>query len=107
MRAQLLSVLAPRIKVGTDINGSTDTLLLPNRPELLEGRCSVNTGLVGAGGLEDIVGAAVDGDGTLLLSSRGGVVGAVGLDDVVLDQGVAGPAVQGDVRVDILGVPSA
>ena len=43
----------------------------------------------------------------LLLSSRSGVVGAVSLDDVVLNKRVAGPSVERDVGVDVLGVPSA
>jgi hypothetical protein len=85
----------------------TNTLLLPNGPELLEGGCSVDRRLVSACGLEDVVGAAVSGNGTLLLSSRTGVVRAIGFDNVVFDQGVAGPAVQRNVRVDVAGVPGA
>jgi hypothetical protein len=107
MAPQLLSKLTPRIKMRLDINRAAHTLLLPNAPELLESRRAINTRLVGARGLKDIVGAAVGGDGALFLSSRSRVVGAVGLDNVVLDQGVARPAVERDVAVDGPGVPSA
>jgi hypothetical protein len=107
MAPQLLSKLTPRIKMRLDINCAAHTLLLPNAPKLLESRRAINARLVGARGLQDIVGAAVGGDGTLFLSSRSGVVGTVGLDNVVLDQGVARPAVERDVAVDGSGVPGA
>ena len=55
--------------------------------------------LVGTSERDDIVVGAVTVDGTLHLASRGGVVGAVGLDDIVLDQGTASPAVYGEVTV--------
>jgi hypothetical protein len=97
MRPQLLSILAPRIKMRLDINTAPNTLLLPDRPKLLERARSINRRLVGSRRLQNVVRAAVSGDGALLLSSRSGVVRAVGFDNVVLDQGVARPAVQRDV----------
>jgi hypothetical protein len=107
VRAKLLSVLGPRIKVSLDVDRATNTLLLPDGPELLEGRGAVDRRLVDTGGLEDVVGAAVGGDGSLLLSSRTRVVRAICLDNVVLDQRVAGPAVQRDVRVNVARVPGS
>lgn len=107
VRTKLLSVLGPGIEVVLDSDGTTNALASPNRPVLLEGSSAVNGRLVGAGGLEDVVCATVRGDGTLLLSSRRGVVRAVGLDDVVLDERVASPSVKRDVGVYIGGVPGA
>jgi hypothetical protein len=63
---KLHASLGPSVKVSLDINAATDTLLLADGPELLEGRRAVDGGLVDARGLEDVVGAAVDGDGGLL-----------------------------------------
>jgi hypothetical protein len=105
VRSQLLAVLGPSIKVGLNVDRTTNTLLLPDRPELLEGRGTIDRRLVGTGGLENVVSATVSGNGTLLLSSRTGVVRAVSLDNVVLDQRITSPAVERDVRVDIAGIP--
>lgn len=88
-----------------DGNGAANTLGTANRPELLEGGSTVNGWLVVTGRLENVVCAAVRVDGTLLLSSRRGVVGAVSLDNVVLDERVAGPAIQRNVRVNVLRIP--
>lgn len=88
-----------------DGNGATDTLGTADGPELLKGSSTVDGWLVVTGSLENVVCAAVRVDGALLLSSRRGVVGAVGLDNVVLDERVAGPAIQRNVRVYVLRVP--
>jgi hypothetical protein len=105
MLPQLLPILSPRIEMRLDINRAPNALLLADRPELLERRRAVDAGLVGARRLQDVVGAAVGGDAAFLLRGGGGVVRAVGLNDVVLDERVARPAVQRDVRVDVGGVP--
>lgn len=104
-RAQVLAELRPRIKVILDCNSTADTLARPHTPKLLECCSSVDGGLVSACSLQDIVGTAISGDGTLLRSSRRGVVGAIRFDNVVFDKWVARPAVQGDVRVDGRGIP--
>lgn len=78
-------MLGPGIEVSTNIDTSADTVVLTNRPVLLEGRCAFNRGLVVAGGLEDLVGAAVYVDGADGLGCTTGVIGAEGLDDVVFD----------------------
>lgn len=96
---KLEAILLPRVEVRADINGAADSLLLPDAPELGEGAGSLNGWLVVAHRLEDVVGAAIDVDGALLLSSRGRVIAAPGLDDVVLDERVLGPAVERDVGV--------
>ena len=99
------TVLLPCVEVCADINGSADSLLLPDAPELGEGTGSLNGWLVVAHRLEDVVGAPIDVDGALLLSSRRRVVAAPGLDDVVLDEGVLGPAVERNVGVLRCGIP--
>lgn len=85
----------PCVEVGTDIDGTASTVVGADRPVLLEGRRPLDGWLVGAGRLEDLVGTAVHCDGTLCLCSRGGVVVAEALNDVVLNQWVLGPAVDG------------
>ena len=82
-----------------DSNATTNALIPPHTPKLLESSRAIDGRLVGTRSLQDVVCAAVRLDGTLLLSSRRGVVGAIGLNDVVLDERVAGPAVERNVRV--------
>lgn len=95
MRSQFHSKGSPCVKVGGDIDGAARTVALTNGPVLLEGRRSQDRRLVGAGRLEDLVGAAVNSDGTLCACSRRGIVVAEVFDDVVLNQGVRGPAIDG------------
>ena len=104
--AQVHAILPPSIEVASSADGAADAasgvlLGVADRPELLEGLGTVDRGLVGTSGLEDVVAGTVAVDGTLPLSSGRGVVGAVGLDDVVLDQGVASPAVDSEVAVSV------
>ena len=85
--------------MGTKVDGAAGAVLLADGPVLLEGGGALNGRLVGAGGLEESVGAAVD-----LGSADGGggggrVVGTEGLNDVELDQRALGPAVEGEVPV--------
>lgn len=74
-----------------------DTLLGADRPVLLKGRRAHDGGLVGAGAGEDLIRALVDGKVALGSPRLVGREVAVGLDDVVLDEGVRGPAVDGEV----------
>jgi hypothetical protein len=101
VRTELHALAGPRIEVGLHVNASAGALVLANRPVLLKGRGAVNRGLVGAGALGNLVRGAVDGDGALVLRLRGRVVRAEVLDDVVLDEGVAGPTVDGKVGVTV------
>lgn len=104
--AELHAGLRPGIEVGADIDATLGAVLLADGPVLLEGLGAVDRGGVGASGLEDLVGAAVNIDGSLALSAAGGVVGAECLDDVVLDERALGPAVDGEVAVTVGGVLS-
>lgn len=87
-------------------DGSAGALVGADGPVLLEGGGAVDGGLVGAGRDTELVGGAVGGDGAAVGGLRGGVVVAEVLDDVVLDEGVAGPAVDGEVGVAVVGVGS-
>ena len=104
--AKLHAELVPGIEVLANINrarkSSARRLLgVADRPVLLKGRGSLDGGLVGTGGLEDIIRSTIDGDGALLGGGAGWVVAAVALDDVVLDERVGGPAVEGNVAVSV------
>jgi hypothetical protein len=93
------ALAGPGIEVGLHVDRTAGALVLANGPVLLKGLCAVDGGLVGASALGNLVRGAVGGDGTLVLRLRGRVVRAEVLDDVVLDQRVAGPAVDGKVGV--------
>jgi hypothetical protein len=93
--------LGPGVEVGLHVDGAASPLLLANRPELREVAGALNRGGVVALALENFVGSAVGLDSALSRSARGRVVIAEVLDDVVLNQRVGGPAVDGKVRVAV------
>lgn len=88
---------SPGVKVILNRNVTADALDLTDGPVLVKGGGALDRGLVDAAGAVDVVGAAVRLEGPELGGPRAGVVGAVGLDDVVLDEGVGGPTVEGKV----------
>jgi hypothetical protein len=83
------------------IDASAGTLVLANRPVLLKGLGAINGRLISAGRLGDLIAGSIGGQGTLVAGLGRGVVGAEILDNVVLDQRVAGPAVDGKVGVAV------
>lgn len=97
MLTQVHAELLPGVEVARGGDGSAaGTLLLPVADVLPEGAGSLDGRLVDLLVLPDVVNGAVAGDGAHLLALRAaGAVGGV-LLDVVLDQGVGGPAVDGD-----------
>lgn len=99
--AKLHAGVSPGVEVVLHVDAATDTLLSADRPVLVEGPGTVNGGLVVTGGLVEVVSATVGVDSALVGGSAAGVVGAVGLDNVVLDERVAGPAVDGEVTVTL------
>lgn len=101
MGTKLHALGSPSIKVSLHVDGAAAALVGAHRPVLVEGLGAVDGGLVDALGLGDLVRRAVGGDGALDGGLRGGVVGAEVLDDVVFDQWVAGPAVNGKVGVAV------
>jgi hypothetical protein len=99
--AKLHAGVSPGVEVVLHVDATTDTLLGADRPVLVEGPGTVNGGLVVTGGLVEVVSATVGVDSALVGGSAAGVVGAEGLDNVVLDERVAGPAVDGEVTVTL------
>ena len=85
--------------MSAEVDGTAGAVLLADGPVLLEGGGALDGRLVGAGGLEESVGAAVDLGGADGGGGGGRVVGTEGLDDVELDQRALGPAVEGEVPV--------
>ena len=81
------------------INRASNTLGGADGPVLLKGFSAVNRGLIGASRDVDVVGTAIGLDGPLVLASAAGIVGPVGLNDVVLDEGIPCPAIDGQVPV--------
>ena len=97
--AELETGLGPGVEVGADVDRARRAVALADRPELVEGAGALDGGLVDTLRLGNGVGAAVLVDGAELGRLRRRVVVAEGLDDVVLDQRVLGPPVDGQVAV--------
>jgi hypothetical protein len=74
----------------------TDQYLRECRGALDRGRIDALRGV-------NVVGAVVRCDLAFVGGAAGGVVGDVGLDNVVFDEGVGGPAVDGEVGVAVGG----
>ncbi len=99
VRPELKAVLGPRVEVGADVDRARGAMVLANGPELVKGAGALDGRLVDAAGLSYGIGAAVLCDGAELGGLRRGVVVAERLDDVVLDQRVLGPTVDGQIAV--------
>jgi len=95
--AEVHAELSPSIEVALGGDGSAaGTLLLPVADVLPEGRSTLDRRLVHLLVLPDVVGGAVAGDGTHLLAlGRASTIAGV-LLNVVLNQRVGGPAIDGD-----------
>lgn len=70
-------------------------------PKLLDGLRAVDARRVGVRRGVYVVDAAVGCDGAFLGGTGGRVVGAEAVDDVVLDERLAGPSVDGEVAVAV------
>jgi hypothetical protein len=90
---------SPGVNVRAKVDGAAGAVVGADRPVLLEGRGALDRGLVLARGLEKGVGGAVDVGAADGAGGRRRVVAAEGLDDVELDEGRFGPAVEGEVPV--------
>ena len=99
VRPELEAVLGPRVEVGANVDRARGAVVLADRPELVKGAGALDGRLVDAAGLGDGIGAAILGDGAELGGLRRGIVVAERLDDVVLDQRVLGPPVDGQIAV--------
>lgn len=99
--------LGPRVEVVLDGDAAAHAVALAHAPELRKGGGALDAGRVDALRLVDVVGAVVAGDRAQLVGAGGGVVAAEGLNHVVLDQRVGGPAVDGQVAVLVVVGPVA
>ena len=102
MAAETETSLGPGVEVSTGVDGSAGSLVAADGPVLLEGLAVTLDGRSTVASADsNVVDGSVDVDLTLLLSTGRGVVGAEVLDDVVLDERVAGPAVDSEVAVTV------
>ena len=98
--------LLPRVEVVRSRDRAARAVRLADGPVLVEGSGALDRRLVDTRRLVDVVGRAGGGDGALEGETRAGVVGTEVLEDVVLDERVRGPAVDGQVGVtcgDVVG----
>jgi hypothetical protein len=106
--AEVHAELGPGVKVARGGDGAAaGALLLAVADVLPEGRGALDRGLVHLLVLPDVVGRAVAGDRAHLLALCGARTVARVLLDVVLDQRVGGPAVDGDQDGSALGAGGA
>lgn len=84
-------------------NSPARSFTRPHRPILLERSSSGNTWLIGSCSLEDIISSPIRSDRALESGGGGGIVAAVRFNDVVLDQRICCPAVNGEVAVSVGG----
>ena len=101
MSTQVHSQLSPGIEVVLSCNSSPNPLGLPNGPVLRECGGSFDRSGVGPGSRVNIVCGSVRGDSALVRTSTSRVIVAVGFHDVILDQRIGGPTVDGEVAVAI------
>jgi len=94
------SQTGPRFEVVASGDGSTSTLRLADTPVLLEGRGALNGWLIGAGGLVDVIRAAIGGHGALVRSAAAGWrEGTEVFDDVELDERARRPPIDRQICI--------
>lgn len=104
--AQSQAQVAPGIEVVANVDRAAGAVVAAHRPVLVKGGRADDGRLVDALRAVNIVDAAVRRHLAQLGRARGRVVGAKVLDNVVLDERVLGPAVDGEVAVAV-GVVAA
>lgn len=68
---------------------------------MLKGHCALDGGLVRACAHVDIIHSSIGGDGALFCGAGGRVVSAEVFNDVVLDERIGGPTVNGEITIAI------
>lgn len=102
MASETEASLSPGVEVSAGVDGSAGSLVAADGPVLLEGLAVTLDGRSTVASADsNVVDGSIDIDLTLLLSTGRGVVGAEVLDDVVLNERVAGPAVNSEVAVTV------
>jgi hypothetical protein len=92
-------MIPPSIEVIVHVHRSADTLGGTNGPVLLKGFRAINGRLVVTRGNIDVVGSSISVERSLVLCTWAWVIGSVGFDNVVFYEGIAGPAVDGEIAV--------
>lgn len=103
---QSQSLASPSVEVVCHVHTASNPLGVPHAPVLIECRGTHDTRLVIPCRLSNGISTAVGLESSQVLRPRAGVVGAVRLDDVVLNQRVGRPAIDSQVSV-ALGVERA
>jgi hypothetical protein len=80
-------------------NGSAGALVATDRPVLVESSSAGDGRLVDLGVGVDIVDGSITGNSSLVGHAVSGVVVAVVFQDIVLDEGAGGPAVNSEVSI--------
>lgn len=80
---------------------SADSLRGSDGPVLVKGLRSGDRGRVDASGLVDVIGPSIGSDSTFVGKTCAGIVGTERLENIVLDEWVRRPAVNGQVCVAI------
>jgi hypothetical protein len=83
----------PRIEVVSSGDSPPYAFRLTNRPVLVESLRSVDGGRVRADRFIDVVRGTVRSDGPFMSPCTAGIVGAMGIGDVVFNEGVGGPSI--------------
>ena len=102
------SITSPSVEMARNVDTAANRssggfLWVPDTPELLECSRTVDGRSVVSPGGKYVVPTAITCDGALQLCSGRRVVRAVRLDDIVLDENIASPTVDGQVAI-IVGV---
>jgi hypothetical protein len=99
-RSELHPQLSPGIEVVASGNGTRSTRVSTDAPVLLEGGSSLDGRQIVYGARENIIHATIAGNSAHVSQIAARFVGAVILDDVVLDKGVGRrPSVDGKIRI--------
>lgn len=101
MGAKRHAMRGPGVKMVARGHRATDSMRCANRPVLRESLSTVDRRSVDTSRRVDVVGAAIRLNGPLEFTAGAGIVRAKTLNNVVLDERVAGPAVNSQVRVAI------
>src|SRR5690606_126790 len=93
--------IGPGVEVAASVHLAARPLLPPNRPVLFESLRSIDAGGGVSGRPAEVVDAVVAVNLAKGLGAGRGVIGSEVLDDVVLNEGVAHPAVDAEIAVSV------
>lgn len=85
--------------MGANVDCSSSALGLTNGPVLIEAGSADDGRSVVPAALDDVVGSSINSDAAEPLTAARRIVGTEVLDNVVFDQRVLGPAINGQIAV--------